>query len=32
MKEVRTSFYEKYLLPPNNQTACDNIMNLILGD
>ena len=32
MREIRRSFYEKYLLPPNDQTACDNIINLILGD
>lgn len=32
MREIRRSFYEKYLLPPNDQTACNNIINLILGN
>lgn len=32
MRDVRKSFYDKYLLPPNSQTACNNILNLILGN
>lgn len=31
MKCVRESYYNKYLLPPNNNMACDNIIDAILG-
>ena len=30
-KEERDFFYQKYLLPPNGKTACENIINSILG-
>ncbi len=32
MKESRTDFYQKYLLPPNGKSACENIINAILGE
>ena len=31
LKEKRSQFKEKYLLPPNGKTACENIINSILG-
>lgn len=30
-KQEREDFYNNYLLPPNGQTACDNIIDAILG-
>ena len=30
-KEERERFYNNYLLPPHNQTACENIISAILG-
>jgi len=32
MVEKRKLYYNKYLLPPNNKTACENIINAILGN
>lgn len=32
MKEVRDRFYHNYLLPPNNDSASDNIIKAILGE
>lgn len=32
MKRTRRAFYDKYLLPPNGLSACDNIINHILGN
>ena len=32
MKEQRTSFKQKHLLPPHGRTACENIIHSILGD
>lgn len=29
--EQRTTFFDEYLLPPNGKTACENIINEILG-
>lgn len=31
LKQRRCDFYKKYLLPPNGQSACDNIIDAILG-
>ena len=30
-KNLREHFFEKYLLPPNNQTVSQNILNAILS-
>ncbi|WP_158278244.1 MULTISPECIES: CDP-glycerol glycerophosphotransferase family protein [unclassified Fibrobacter] len=32
LREKRISYYNKYLLPPNNKSACDNIISKILND
>lgn len=32
MKKRRLEFMNNYLLPPNNRTACDNIIDAILGN
>lgn len=32
LKEKRAAFKRKYLLPPNNRSACENIINAILGE
>lgn len=32
LKEERDVFVSKYLTPPNNKTACENIINAILGE
>lgn len=32
MKEERKKFYDDYLIPPHGKTACDNIINAILGE
>ena len=32
LKNKRVDFFNKYLLPPNNNKACDNIINSILGN
>lgn len=32
MKEQRKAFVENYLTPPNGKSACDNIINAILGE
>lgn len=32
MKDRRGEFYKKYLLPPNGKSACENIINAILGE
>lgn len=32
MKEQRRDYFKKYLLPPNGQTACENILEVILGE
>jgi len=29
---LRKDYFQKHLLPPNGKTACDNIVNAILGD
>lgn len=31
MKEERETFYNEHLLPPHGKTACENIINAILG-
>lgn len=31
MKSEREHFYNKYLIPPHGKTACENIINAILG-
>ena len=31
MKEKRQHFFNEYLLPPNGKSACDNIIDRILG-
>ena len=31
-KEEREQFFNDYLLPPNGQSACDNIIAAILGE
>lgn len=31
MKSAREEFYTHYLLPPHNKTACENILDAILG-
>lgn len=31
MKEERTSFYSNAMIPPHGKTACENIINAILG-
>ena len=30
-KNERECFFKNYLVPPNGKTACENIMNSILG-
>ena len=32
LNNKRVDFFNDYLLPPNNNTACDNIINSILGN
>ena len=32
MKEERETFYNEHLLPPHGKTACENIINAILGE
>ena len=32
MKEQREQFFHDYLLPPNGKTACDNIIDMLLGN
>lgn len=32
MKEERKKFYDDYLIPPHGKTACENIINAILGE
>ena len=32
MRAQRENFYKDYLLPPNGQTACENIISAILGE
>lgn len=32
MKEEREKFYHEYLIPPHGKTACENIINAILGE
>ena len=32
MRNVRNSFYNNYLVPPGNKSACDNIIDTLLGD
>lgn len=32
MKEEREKFYDNYLIPPHGKTACENIINAILGE
>lgn len=32
LKEQRQLFYEKYLIPPHKQSACDNIIDALLGE
>lgn len=31
MHSKRLSYYDKYLIPPKNRTACDNIISALLG-
>lgn len=31
-KQEREDYYQDYLLPPNGKTACENIINAILGE
>jgi len=32
LKQNRKDFYDKYLLPPHGKSACENIINAILGE
>lgn len=32
LKEERLKFYNRYLIPPHNKSACENIINAILGE
>lgn len=32
MKDEREKFFEDYLIPPHGKTACENIINAILGE
>lgn len=32
IREERENYFQKYLLPPHGKTACENIMNAILGE
>ena len=31
-REEREQFYKQYLLPPGGKSACDNIINSLLGE
>ena len=32
LKEKRERFYNEHLIPPHGKTACENIINAILGE